>query len=505
MIKELYKTNREIALNLVKDEQLNVEDIEELYELLREEDNELLFAIYNFFNKNPDYLDFEKFSTITNLPAFVLHKIFIERPIKAKFPVVNNHQAQIATAYIFKFDKEIPKNSFLEKYELSKIKKLLKTKGISKDFFVIFDKNFKGKSYLLAVASGLVLPEYTLDGFLFTGEVNEEGEIYPVGFIEKKEMLAKKHNLKLITYGDVYHIDELIYYLGDIPIDIPFLHLSNKPLEEAYISLEKLENKIKEKIKFYSLDKIEKFFELKKEDLILTTEYLSKPDKDENHWIETIKEFEEKLKKIYTKIPRKKRILHFAGSISSLAFGFGIKLGAKKPVVVYHYQADDYYEVIDLSDENEIRKIKHIKDKLEILEIKNLNENKNAKEIAIALWIASHNPYGDVLRFSEDKNWKVIGIEAKEFKGNLPLPKNFSNKDLWIEVVRELYTVLNNLKSEKYEKFHLFLSSPVAISFALGMAVGHFINGSVYNISKDKDIPYFKIFDIEDKNLHSLF
>jgi len=505
LIKQLYQTDKNLAINLINEEEIKPEEIQELYELLNEKDDELLFAIYTYFNKNPNYLNLKKFSEITKVPVFVLHKIFTEKPIKVKFPVVNNKEADIASAYIFTFNKAIPKNTFFNREELKFIKRFLKQRNINKDFFIIFDKQFKGKSYLLAVVAGLLLPEYVLENFAFTGEVNEEGEIYPVGYIENKKIIAEKNNLKLITYEDIYHIDELIYYLGEEPIDIPFLQLANKTEDEAYISLEKLEDKIKEKINFYSLDKLEKFFGLSKEDLILTTKYLPKPEKDNNQWINTIKTFEEKLKKIYSRVKRKKRILHFSGSISSLAFGFGIKLGTKKPVIIYHYQADYYHKVINLSNEEQIRQIKHIKDKLEYLEIKQLKENKDANELAIAIWIAGHNPYGDVLRFSENKNWEVVGIEAKKFKGNLPLPRKREDENLWLEITREIFTVINNMKSKKYKRIHIFLSSPVAISFASGMAVGHFINGTVYNINKNERTPYFAIFNIEDKYLHSIF
>ena len=510
MIKEFYKTDRNLIIELLKEEQIKENEIKDLYELLNENDDELIFHIYTFFNKNPEFLDYEKFSKITGVPIYVLSKIFKERPVKVHFPIANNESSELATAYIFLFDKETSKSSFTQKEELRRIKKLLKERNIGKDFFVIFDKNFKGDSYLLSIAAGIFLPDYSLEDFAFTGKVNEEGEIYPVGYIPKKEEVAKEKGLKLITYNDVSHIDELIYYLGDKPVDIPFLQLSNKTKEEAYISLEKLENKIKEKTPFYSLKKIEKFFELNKEDLLLITGFLSEPEdlEKDNPWIEVIKQFEEKLKKIYSNIRRKKRILHFAGSISTLAFAFGIKIGAKKPVTVYHYQADDYHLVADLSDKNKIRKIKHIKGDLELLEIKKLKENENANEIAVVVWIASHNPYGDVIVFSEGKSWDIFGIETKEYKGNLPLPEDIDSEGFWIEIVREIYTAINKLKNKKYRYFHIFLSSPVPIAFCLGMAVGHFINGGIVynlNLSEKRKLPYYSVFKIEDDRLKSIF
>ena len=503
MIKQLYISDRKVFLKTINEDTIPDKYIYQLYDLLSDypQDNELIFTVYKFFDRNPEYLDYYKFSKSTGLSVQVVKEIFNSRPKRVYFPLANQEYSDIASGYVFILRSKTEKFSFSEKTDLKNIKKLLETKGIKNNFFVIFDKNFTQKSYLLSVASAFFLPEYVLNSYAFTGEINSEGEIFDVGFIRQKEKITKEKGLRLISPKDVDHIDEIIYYLGDKPIDIPFLQLSNKTEEEALISIEKLSEKIREKSPFFDLKKLEKFFNINREDLLLITGFLpqiSKEDlKEENEWIKTIKTFEEKLKNIYSKISRKKRILHFAGSVSSLSFGMGIKFGAKKPVIIYHYQADEYFPVMDLSDDEKIRQIKQIKNQTDLLEVKYLKKKIGSEDLAVAVWTASHNPFGDVLKYCENKSCDVVGIKLKDNQGNLPI----SDKKLWVDIVNQIYSVLNNLKNERYRRFHFFISSPVAVSFALGMSVGHFINGTVYN----KNNQYFPVFEIEDSRIRSIF
>ncbi|WP_297493484.1 SAVED domain-containing protein [Persephonella sp.] len=503
MIKQLYKNSPDILVKAINEDSIKDKDVDQLYDLLKDylQDNELTFAIYKFFDRNPEYLDCQKFSKSTGLSVQVVKEIFNTRPTKVYFPLANHEYSDIASAYVFSLKSKTEKFSFSNKSDLIKIKDLLKNKGIKKNFFVIFDKNFTQRSYLLSVACAFFLSDYVFDSYAFTGEINSEGEIFDVGFIRQKEKITKEKGLRLISPKDADHIDEIIYYLGEEPIDIPFLQLSNKTEEEALISIEKLSEKIKEKSPFFNLKKLEKFFNINREDILLITGFLpqiSKEDlKKENEWIKTIKTFEEKLKNIYSKISRKKRILHIASSVSSLAFGMGIKFGAKKPVVIYHYQADEYFPVIDLSDDKKIRQIKQVKKEINLLEAEYLKKSENSRDLAVAIWIASHNLFGDVLRFCENKSCDVIGIKLKDNQGNLPV----SNGRLWVDIVNQIYSVLNQLKNQKYERLHFFISSPVAISFALGMSVGHFINGTVYN----KNNQYFPVFEVEDSRMRSIF
>ncbi|HEK25336.1 MAG TPA: SAVED domain-containing protein [Hydrogenobaculum sp.] len=523
--KRLYEKNRQTAINCILDGSLRSEDIEEIYDIIKEQkDDELFYAFYEFLRKNQDNINYDKLEEATGIPRSILEHIFYEKPKIAYFPSISLQDGRLCKAIVFIFDDGInvtslPRfttlphtNSLNYKEGIEAVRKIFKKRYPNKDFFVMFDSNFKGSSFTLALLSALFLKEETLKKFAFTGDVKESEDILKVNYLDQKKKIAQDAQLKLITYEDVSNVEELLYYLGEGPIDIPFINI-NRGLDEALNSLEKLENAMKEQIKFFSLEKLSKFFNIDKEDLILTTESLPPITEEdlskENPWIKAVLEFESKLKNIYDKVGSRKRVIHFVGSISSLVFGLGVKFGSRKPVVVYHYQADTYNMVLDLSDEDKLRRIKHIKENLELLKLENI-KSANQEEVGVVIYFASHSPLGDVLRFSENKNLDIFLIEAKDLKGNIPIPKKneenfFTLLNLWSEIVREIYSALNMLK-DRYKKLHIFLSVPVPIAFCLGMAVGHFMNATIYNYNtKSQDTPYYPVFDTFDERLKSHF
>ncbi|GAB6078763.1 SAVED domain-containing protein [Hydrogenobaculum acidophilum] len=537
--KHLYEKNKQTAINCILDGSLKPEDIEEIYDIIKEQkDDELFYAFYEFLRKNQDKINYDKLEKATSITKNVLERIFLyEKPKIAYFPSVSLQEGRLCKVMVFIFDENIestslprstsmprftslPRFTSMPRYnslnyreEIEAVRKIFKKRYPNKDFFVMFDSNFKGSSFTLALLSALFLKEETLKKFAFTGDVKESEDILKVNYLDQKKKVAQDAQLKLITYEDVSNVEELLYYLGDGPIDIPFINI-NREMSEALNSLEKLENAIKEKINFFSLEKLSRFFNINKEDLILTIESLPPIAEEElskeNPWIKTVLEFESKLKNIYDKAGSRKRIIHFVGSVSSLVFGLGVKFGSRKPVMVYHYQADAYNMVLDLSDEDKLRRIKHIKEHLELLKLENIKSAPNQEEVGVVIYFASHSPLGDVLRFSENKSLDVFLVEAKNIKGNIPIPKKgeenfFDLVSLWSEIVREIYSALNMLK-DRYKKLHIFLSAPVPIAFCLGMAVGHFMNAIVYNYNtKSQNTPYYPVFDTFDERLKSHF
>jgi len=526
-----FKGQREKLKEYLKSGNIPVGEIDDLYSLLNEESipDDIKFLVYQQIKENKDLFHIDKLSKTLNLPPIVVKKIFKSAPIKAKFPIALEKDKDIATAYIIPLEKPIQSNTFSSNREIREgiktIKSLLKTKNIPiKDFFVIFDKNFDGKSFMLSILAGLTLPQESLKKFAFTGVLNEEGEIFPVGYISFKEEISKENGLILITPDHLDTVEELIYYLGDEKVDIPFVFFIKRPPNEAKLSLKKLESKIKEKVPFFSIEKLCNLFGFVQEDLIVNFEnFLPVLDTDEldtdNLWSNQVKTFEQKLKYIYSKFEYKKRVLHFAlgGVPSSLAMALGIKLGAKKPIILYHYQSDEYFPVIELSDYKNLRKIKYIrknlKENLENIEFFLEDTFSNTKDIAVSIWLASHNPHFDVENYLKQtkKEFDLLKIESKDFQGDIPLPDDFEDisKDYWVRYISEIYSLLNILKNNKgVQNYHIFLSVPVVIAFGLGMAVGHFWKGVIYNYNfgaKTSDTKYYPVFKLEDKRLRSFF
>ena len=496
--------------DLIKDGRIEIEDIDTLYSILSGDidltsqyENRLIFYTWLFLRKNKNFIDFSQLQKILNIPAKALKNIFVAEPIKVKFPTASEEKERLVTAYIFPLKEKTDILSFSKDREINEALKIIQ-RAVNKNFFVIFDDEFTGKSFMLSVAAGLLLPEDILERYAFTGVLDESGEVYPVEHLDNKERAAKAEGLVLISPESIDNLQELVYWLGNKSLDIPFVFVVGKPKDEAFKSLKKLEQKIKEKVTFYSIEKLKEFFSLEEDDLIAYTEkYLpvlkNEELERENEWSKQIKKYEEKLKNIYSKVEGKNRIIHFGFSIpASLAMASGIKLGAKRPVVLYHYQADEYHQVIDLSDETKIRAIKEIEknpENFKYISVYPLKEN-SSEEVALSIWIASHNPHGDVLKFSEDKNWSVFAIENKAYPGNLPL-----NEEVWKGIAKEVYSAINILKN-KSASFHIFLSSPVPEAFAIGMALGHFAKGVIYNFNSQNH-SYYPVAKIE--NLVSIF
>ena len=529
MLLEKYKEDTKKLNEILQSGEVHPEEKESLYKLLIDENqsNYTKYLVWQLIKKQEKLFDIELLSRILKLPEVVTKNIFKNEPIKVKFPIALNN-GKIATAYLIPLKQDTDKLSFCIEEDINEglntIKTILKKKNKEKNFFVIFDENFTGKSFMLSVISGLLLPEENIENYAFTGVLNEEGEIFPVGYIEDKKRVAKENELKLISYEIVDTIDELIYWLGNEPVDIPFVFLIGKPKEEVINSLKKLEKNIKQTKPYFSLKGLEKIFDLKIENLTAYyPKFLPQLKEDEilkeNLWQEQVKKFEEKLRTINTKIEKKERIIHIALGIPvSLAMAFGIKFGVRKPAVIYHYQSDEYVPVMDLSTKRTLRKIKYIR--------KNIDENLNNidvilpkqiindKDVAVAIWLASHSPYADVENYlkSNGKNWNILKIESKEFQGDIPFPDDFEElgKDYWIRYVSEIYSVLNILK-DRYliDRYHFFLSVPVPIGFALGMAIGHFLEGIIYSFNIGQNVKteerYFPVFNIKDKRLRSIF
>ncbi|WP_457644138.1 SAVED domain-containing protein [Persephonella sp.] len=520
-----FKDNPDRLIAYIKSS-VRAEEKEDLYDLLidKSQPNKVKFEAFKVIRKREDLFDIEKISETLNIPMTAVKKIFKSKAKVVKFPVALGDKGDIASACIIPLTEDTDLNSFSNcnniREGLNTIRSILKNKNYPvKNFFAVFDRDFTHKSYMLAIIAGILLPEEILSKFTFSGVLNEEGEIFPVGYVPTKKSISEEQNLKLITSDHLDNTDELIYYLGSKTIDIPFVAMIKRPEEEINISLKKLESSIREKNPQFSLEKLSNIYDLKLEDLSLyykdsLPEIEENDLEKENLWTEQVKTFEKKLRKIYSKLEGKNRILHLAFAVpSSLAFALGIKFGAKKPVIIYHYQSDEYHPVLDLSDGRKLRKIKYIR-KTPFEDMKNLEitipDMKNSEDVAIAVWLASHNPYADVEIFLKDekRDYPIVKIESKEFQGNIPLPKDFEelDDDYWIRYVSETYSALNILKNiYNIKRFHFFLSVPIPIAFGLGMAVGHFWDGVIYNLSFKANVKYYPVFQLNHPDLKSIF
>ena len=353
-----------------------------------------------------------------------------------------------------------------------------------KHFFVGFSQDFSGKSFLLALVSALICKKSEkLKNYAFTGDLDFEGKVLEVDFLEEKKGASSQK--KLIHSKIIKNIKELDTFLNSGVISIPFsiaLKQSKKdttPEQAALSNLYKIEQNTDFKL-------AKRLYNLKDDDFIFYTNYSFLP---KNSWENLLKSAYNKIMSLKSKIKDKTCITHFCFlAPATFCFGFGAMVGCKEPFVAYHYTSSGYKTVFDYSKKS-TRFLKSFTNTFNRMECKVEKENNNSKIIAFSIYAASHNPAGDIARFLAENfnDYSIATCKAKD-RGNL-------KSDDWTVYVNEIYSFYNKLKEMKVNKKLMFFSCPVPLAFGLGVAVETFDNIEVFNFDPES-ASYFKVFNL---------
>jgi hypothetical protein len=445
------------------------------------EKEELKAALFFAIKRYEKFQDFSLLSSLLNISEDSLTNLLKSNYKKATFPISDNNEAELVSLYLIEVEDEIPV-SFpnTEALRLNSIQNIKKT--LNKNFFVFFDKCFSGRSFGLAVASCFYVSDEIRERFIFTGEVRADGGVYDVDGLELKFKVAHQNNKYLVSSRCITHISEL-KHINSNELNVPFVQLFGKSKSELDKNFKKLKGYIPESAVLLNI------FGFSQEDLsVFTEDYLNN---EINDYAIFLNEFYKKVKKLYdTNIGIN---LHITGSLSSFAFLMGLVLGAKKKFAIYHYQDGEIYKIYDFINQS-ARKLKGKKNNFSHIQYKTKVINANSTDLLVSIYLASHSPKNDASKFaSQTLKCNIVEIELKNHQGNLPI----DNQELWIEIVREIYSVLDNISDElgnNVERYHIILSTPVPIAIALGMAIGDYKKFSVYNFDK-KVTGYKKVFD----------
>lgn len=187
-------------------------------------------------------------------------------------------------------------------------------------------------------------------------------------------------------------------------------------------------------------------------------------------WVSKIKNTKEKI--------NPNDYLAFNGP-SVFAFGLGAALGSNYSYTILQFNNGEYKEAITTS--RYLKTIDNKTDKIEITE----NNVINNTECDILLHFASHAPKNP----TTNQNFKQNIVIKSKVTGNISLED-------YTEYVRQINVALNQIK-EKYhfKTINLVLSMPVAMAFALGWAVGKFLNANLYNYFPNT-ASYYKVFNL---------
>ncbi|WP_456395327.1 SAVED domain-containing protein [Desulfurobacterium sp.] len=437
----------------------------------------IFYAIRNFKYLEQNLL----FKNLFNISKQELSEFLSGEVIKVKFPVVKEGKSRIVTAHLVPLQKSILNFSKVDDTLLSIIRK-----STGKGFAITFDSPFSQNSFMLAVAAGLLTEDKNfLSHLSFTGSIDSYGNILPAGLIDEKEKVSEEQNLKLITAEDVKNLKQLKRYLKrDIPIPFPLIIGKRREASEAFFR--NFEKKTQ-----LNCNTLSKFSNIQISDMgIIKESYLKNSPEAFQKFLE--EEFSGKLLKITRK--REEAVFHITGVISSLMYGAGVIFGVKRKAILYHYQDGKYHSILTIG--RELKEIKFNKNWIRTEQV----ENGNNKEIAITIHIASHNPLGSTRAFVKDylKNSSHFYITLKRKTGNVPL-----KQEIWKNIVAEIYSELNRLRSEFMAKrLHLFLSVPCPIAFALGACAGKFIPATIYQYLPERN-SYSAV--IKTDNLENIF
>lgn len=217
---------------------------------------------------------------------------------------------------------------------------------------------------------------------------------------------------------------------------------------------------------------------------------------DSHEWERQVHIFENKVIKLSAKLKGRKIFYLFLNSPAALVIGMGAVLGTKYEVVLHHHQLgmgeNPYHPVIDFHS------MEDNKEGIHLLKSRITSPNKFieieepeilSSSIIVSLYLAGHDPKGDVEKIATKRNISVIHLRNKT-EGTLPLDAD------WLRVVREVSTYLLNLSARNgIETIELYMSTPIVIAFALGMALGTQSPIRVYQwFSKDK--MYYPVLDL---------
>ncbi|HII91637.1 MAG TPA: SAVED domain-containing protein [Methanosarcina sp.] len=169
-----------------------------------------------------------------------------------------------------------------------------------------------------------------------------------------------------------------------------------------------------------------------------------------------------------------------------LAFALGASVNLRRPLVLYHYQNQEFYKAIDLKDPHEVGH----KPKSAVTAPKTIPEDLNldgGKKLILHIVISALR----VENFQLHEDYLNATNVAIVYNTNL------DPKEDWLPYVQEIVQIAKPL-IHRYEDVDVCLICPSAVAFALGMAFSR--RGSLKVCDwyrKAKYIPVFPLSEIE--------
>lgn len=429
--------------------------------------------IYEIFinSRKRKYLNYELFSEFLNIDPKHCCEILCNDYVEFEFPVVLKDKAKMARGAAIITEKSFTNVPSVSVY-IEKLCKILK-----KNLSVFFDTDIVEDSFMLSLYIALNSEKYNKP-WVFTGGLEEDLTVKLSALIHLKEEICEKSGKTLFNQKDFSSAKEALNFVSQKNYNVPFLVSFSDKRSSEYLdqSFQKLSEKVENCVKRDVFEKISGV------PLLYTSGSLER---------ESFSKEVREIHKTMDKIVSNGGVPHISLLCpASLAMGIGAMFGSQNPVVLYHYQGNEYHMVIDLRSNTRI--IKKLKDVNSFEKIR-FEEVGNGGDCAFVVQFASHSPFADVEEFLRRRNLSTRMIKVSHTDtGGITLGD-------WSCEVAELMSLFQFIKTKRhFKRFHFFLSVPVPIAFAFGMALGHFVNASIYQYDSKDELSYFEALNLEE-------
>ncbi|MCA1933739.1 MAG: SAVED domain-containing protein [Calditerrivibrio sp.] len=472
LLNNLNDENKNFVRIIIEEGKINEKDLHKFYELFYDKKHEkhplLKTKLFFSIKKYPDLFDeklfYQSFGVqLQNLNPFENCRI-------RYFPITDENNTILSKLYLFEHD--IPDFPLTFPNTDTKIKKSLEKlrKIIGKNFLVCFEDNFCGNSFELALAAAFFVKERYADKYSFTGEIKPDKTVSKVDYIEKKRKKSEELKYLLVSPEEIDNISDLSLLNTDT-LHLPFIQLFAKLQKDIQRNFKLLSE-------YTSHEKLLSILKITEEKCSIFSEtFVNNSIHDWKPFFDEAFGKIDNLKKSYPEV-----VIHYLLGTSAFAFPLGVKQTALNSCVLYHFQGDKIYKVMDFT-EIDPREIKKKVIKYSLINPEEYIDN-GSDELCIAIYLASHNLKNDAKNFANNiLKSNFLYISAANSQGSI----NPEKPEDWINIVRELYSKIDetaNNSSKPIKHYHFIFSVPVPIAFALGMAIGDYKTLSIYNFDK---------------------
>lgn len=416
--------------------------------------------------------------------------------IQARFPIAgSNGDSTMAEVFLFPFASTSPKVIALKPDACDDAQLLARMTGRS--FLIAFTHDFSGSSWMCSALAGLMSKALArLKTLAFTGEVFPDGTIVSGGFLEQKHRAACVSGLNLIS--SLNNVKELDFWTNSKEIPVPVVQCSGDRTK-ALLWIAEMEKAIRREFPLFSVEVMLQAGGLELDDLLMF--YEGEIPFDAVAWMSFL---DTRVRNFFNRLERSlsayKAVFWYAGMISSIQFGIGAVFGFKRPVCVCHWDpsSQSYQPVIKLSGDTDTRYLKNVQgspDEFRFISWQELNIEREQENLSLIMYLGSHNPTAAALRHSSMayRAKAAIVISLKNSQGHISLD------DDWLELAREINTLVNHLKQTFYwKRLLVYQTTPAPICMALGIAFGHFMSAVIHHYQPGRETDYLAVYDLKD-------